>query len=506
MNIYRTGLIGLLLAAIAAVNVNAQEATDAACENLATSLDLDATSIASATAVTEGRFTPPNGQRERTNLPDFCRIELTIAPTSDSDIKTELWLPLNNWNGKFLAVGNGAWAGSIQYYALADGLQRGYATASTDGGHTTVDASFAIGHPEKLIDFGYRAVHQTAVQGKSIIEGLYGTEPNYSYFNGCSGGGRQAFMAAQRYPEDFDAIVAGAPGYDRTDVAFQTLGMAQATHATPESFIPDEKFSLIHNAVMNMCDAGDGLEDGLISDPVACDFDPGVLQCESNDTASCLTEPQVVAARKIYATIVDPRTGEVLAAGMEPGSELNWRNVAGRDPHHMYLSLYQHVVFPDEDWDFRTLDIASDLDVARAADNGVLAATSTDLESFISHGGRLLIYHGWADQNIPPLGSIDYYEQVVDALGQPMTEEAVRLYMIPGMGHCRGGHGPNDFDELAVLEEWREQGIAPQAIVAVLREGRNVVRSRPLCPYPQVASYTGVGSIDEAENFSCVAP
>ena len=512
MGTYKVWLVNTLFVTTVAASVHAQEVPNVACENLAVSLYLNATSVTSAQPVTAGRFTPPSGQQALLDLPDFCRVELTISPTSDSDIKTEVWLPIEEWNGKFLAVGNGAWAGSIQYTALADGLRRGYATASTDGGHTTSDASFAIGHPEKLIDFGYRAVHETAVQGKATIAGLYGTAPSYSYFNGCSGGGRQSFMAAQRYPEDFDAIIAGAPGYDRTDVAFQTLGMAQATHETPESFIPAEKYPLIHRAAMDMCDARDGLEDGLISDPVACDFDPGVLLCEGSDpqegsgTQACLTEPQVVAARKIYATIADPRTGEVLTAGLEPGSEMHWGGVAGRDPHNMYLSLFQHVVFPNQDWDFRSIDVASHLDAAREADGGVLAAISPNLEPFISRGGRLLIYHGWADQNIPPLGSIDYYQQVVDALGQERTDEGVRLYMMPGMGHCRGGHGPNEFDVLGVLDEWREQGQAPQAVVAVQREGGDVVRSRPLCPHPQVARYDGSGSIDEADNFSCVIP
>jgi feruloyl esterase len=514
MRTYKIWLVNALFATIVAASVHAQEGpTTAACEDLAASLNLDATSITSARPVTEGRFTPPNGQRALLDLPIFCRVELTISPTSDSDIKTEVWLPIEEWNGKFLAVGNGGWAGSIQYGALADGVRRNYATASTDGGHVNNNASFAIGHPEKLIDFGYRAVHQTAVQGKATVAGLYGTAPSYSYFNGCSGGGRQSFMAAQRYPEDFDAIIAGAPGYDRTGVAFQTLGMAQATHETPESFIPAEKYALIHRAAMNMCDASDGLEDGLISDPVACDFDPGVLQCtegsdpqEGSDAQACLTEPQVVAARKIYATITDPRTGEVLTAGLEPGSEMHWGGVAGSNPHYMYLSLFRHVVFPNQDWDFRTIDVVSHLDAAREADGGILAAISPNLEPFISHGGRLLIYHGWADQNIPPLGSIAYYEQVVDTLGEERTDEGVRLYMMPGMGHCRGGHGPDEFDVLGVLDQWRAQGEAPHAVVAVQREGGEVVRSRPLCPYPQLARYDGTGSIDEAGNFTCAMP
>lgn len=495
-------------AAVLAVSAHAQApvVSPGACENLAHTLMLPKTTVAAVEAVRGGHFMAPGASRAQGGLPDFCRVELSIAPTPDSDIRTEIWLPLASWNGKFLAVGNGGWGGSIQYNALADGVRRGYAVASTDTGHTGNDASFAIGHPEKLVDFGYRAVHETAVQGKATVRALYGAAPGYAYFNGCSGGGRQSFMAAQRYPADFDAIIGGAPGYDRTDVAFQTLGMAQATHETPESFIPESKLPLIHEAAMRACDARDGLKDGIISDPVGCDFDPGVLQCKAGQTEACLSAAQVTAARKIYATVTDPRTGEVLTAGMEPGSELNWRAVAGDEPHYMYLSLFEHIVFPNRDFDYRDIDVASDLDRARAADGGILAATSADIEPFISRGGRLLIYHGWADQNIPPLGSVDYYEQVVATLGKARAEEGVRLYMVPGMGHCGGGQAPNEFDMIEVLEQWREQGKAPAAIVATQRENGRVVRTRPLCPYPQVAKYDGSGSVDEAENFSCAMP
>lgn len=492
-------------AALFAVSAHAQNPS-AMCETLAASLNLGDSTVDSATLVTSGRFRPPDGQPAQSELPEFCRVELTIAPTSDSDIKTEVWLPLAGWNGKYLAVGNGAWAGSIQYRALADGVRRGYATASTDTGHTGSDASFAIGHPEKLIDFGYRAVHQMAVQGKATVNAFYGQAPSYSYFNGCSGGGRMSFMEAQRYPDDFDAIIAGAPGYDRTDVAFQTLGMIQATHETPDSYLERDDLELIHNAAMQMCDARDGLEDRIISDPVGCDFDPGVLQCKSGQAGACLSEPQVTAARKIYATITDPRTGEALTAGMEPGSELLWDRVAANEPHHMYISLFQHVLFPDEHFDYRDLSVVEHLDYAREVDGGKFAATSPDLEPFISRGGRLLIYHGWADQNIPPLGSVDYYNEVVDTLGKSRTEEGVALYMVPGMGHCGGGHGPNEFDMLEVLEQWREDGKAPAAVLATQRENGQVVRTRPLCPYPQVAKYDGTGSIDEAGNFTCEAP
>ncbi len=502
----RKTIIGCAALFVGAAHAQDVKVSTAACEQLAGALALSNTTVSSTQPIQSGQFVPPGGSRAQTDLPSFCRVELTIAPTRDSDIKTEVWMPLTQWNGKFLTVGNGGWGGSIQYNALADGVRRGYAVASTDTGHKTADASFAIGHPEKLVDFGHRAVHETAVQGKATVAALYGAAPRYSYFNGCSGGGRQSFVEAQRYPADFDAIIAGAPGYDRTSVAFQTIGMIQATHATPESFIQPAKYALIHRAAMNMCDARDGLKDGLISDPAGCDFDPAVLQCKGSDTSACLTEPQVEAARRIYATVVDPRTGEVLTAGLEPGSEMHWEAVAGDTPHYMYNSLFQHVVFPGEEWDFRTIDVAKHLDAARAADGGILAAVDANLEPFVSRGGRLLMYHGWADQNIPPLGSVSYLDKVIDTLGKQRAEEGVSLYMIPGMGHCGGGHGPNQFDMLEVLEQWREHGQAPGPIVAAQRENGQVTRTRPLCPYPQVAKYDGTGSIDDAASFSCEMP
>jgi feruloyl esterase len=477
-----------------------------ACVALASSLRLTNTTVSLASPVAAGAFVPPGRSSANTDakrLPAFCRVGLTIAPSPDSDIKSEVWLPAAGWNGKFLQTGNGAWGGSIQYGALIEALARGYAAASTDTGHTGSDASFALGHPEKLIDFGYRAVHETAVQAKATIAALYGTAPRLSYFNGCSGGGRMSFMEAQRFPSDFDGIVAGAPGYNRTDVAFQTLGMAQATHVSPASLIPPAKLRALHEAAVRQCDALDGLADGLISDPTACRFDPAVIACKGADAPGCVTNEQVIAARRIYAPVVDPKTGARIASGLEPGSELQWSSVAGEQPHPMYNDLFKFVVMKDPRWDYRTLDVSAQLDAARRADNGVLAATSTDLRPFFTRAGKLLIYHGWADQNIPPRESVHYYEALVQTMGASAVADAVRLFMAPGMGHCGGGEGPNEFDPLAALEQWREHGKAPERIVASqVSEGR-VVRTRPLCPYPQMAKYKGSGSIDQAENFVC---
>src|SRR5262249_8372156 len=416
MRMAGTAALACALMLAAPAGAEAPSVSAAECEQLGRSLSLPATTLTRAQGGGAGPFLPPRshpaplGEAPRAGrLPVFCRVALTIAPSSDSDIKSEVWLPMSGWNGKFLQVGNGAWGGSIQYGPLGDAVRRGYAAASTDTGHTGTDARFAMDHPEKLIDFGYRSVHETAVDGKAAVARLYGLAPRLLYFNGCSGGGRMSFMEAQRFPQDFDGIIAGAPGYNRTDVAFQTLGMAQATHVSPESFIPASKYPALHDAALNKCDALDGLKDGLISDPTRCRFDPAVVECKGADGPNCLTKPQVMAARRIYAPVIDPKTGAEISSGLEPGSEPQWGSVAGNEPHSMYNDLLRFVVMKDPNWDYRTLDVGQQLARAREADNGVLAATATDLTPFVSRGGKLLIYHGWADQNIPPRGSVNYY-------------------------------------------------------------------------------------------------
>jgi tannase/feruloyl esterase len=484
----------------------------ATCDTLAASLKLTNTKVSAATAVTGGQFTPPStpgaeAPKAITGLPAFCRVQLTLTPTSDSDIKSEVWLPLNGWNGKFQQVGNGAWAGSIQYGALAEALKRGYAAASSDAGHTGTDASFAMGHPEKLKDFGYRAVHETAVQSKQTITNFYGMGPKLSYFNGCSGGGRMAFQEAQRFPADFDAILAGAPGYNRVNQSVWMLMNAKATLDNPASFIPPAKYAVLHRAALDACDAQDGLKDGLISEPLSCRVDPAVTQCKAGDAPNCLTAPQVEAARKLYAGVINPKTGERIFPRLEPGSELSWGGPAGGpEPLAVGADLFKFVVFKDPKWDFRKFDLARDYDAVHKIDSLDLSPTSPDLKAFIARGGKLLIYQGWADQNVAPQSTVDYYYNVVKTIGQKQVDESVRLFFAPGMAHCGGGEGPNVFDALTSLEQWREQGKVPTSILATHSTNGKVDRSRPLCPFPQVAKYKGTGSIDEAANFTCSAP
>jgi len=470
----------------------------ATCDQLAASIKLTNAKVSSTETVTSGTFMDQKG------LPPFCRVQLTLTPSTDSDIKSEVWLPLNGWNGKFQQVGNGAWAGSIQYGALAEALRRGYAASSTDAGHTGTDASFAMGHPEKLKDFGYRAVHETAVQSKATIANFYGMGPKLSYFNGCSGGGRMAFQEAQRFPADFDAILAGAPGYNRVNQSVWMLMNAKATLDNPASFIPPAKYAVLHRAAVDACDAQDGLKDGLISEPLSCHVDPAVTQCKSGDAPNCLTAPQVEAARRLYSGVTNPKTGERIFPRLEPGSELSWGGPAGGpEPLAVGGDLFKFVVFKDPKWDFRKFDLARDYDAVHKIDNLDLSPTSPDIKAFVARGGKLLIYQGWADQNVAPQSTVDYYNNVIKTIGQKQTDESVRLFFAPGMAHCGGGEGPNVFDALTPLEQWREQGKAPASIVATHATNGKVDRSRPLCPFPQVARYKGSGSIDDAANFAC---
>jgi len=484
------------------------------CENL-TSLALPDTTITLAQPVAAGAFTVPAGRGGRggdpnaafKDLPAFCRVAATLKPTSDSDIKFEIWLPASGWNGKLEANGNGGWTGSITPATLAAGVQRGYAAAMTDTGHEGGSASFALGHPEKLIDFGYRAVHEMTVKSKAIIAAYYGDAPKLSYWNGCSAGGRQALKEAQRYPEDFNGIVAGSPGINWTGRSTQAVWIAQANHKDEASTIPPAKFPVIHNAALEACDAADGVKDGIIEDPTRCKFDPQVLECKGPDGPACLTTPQVETARRIYASVTNPRTKEEIFPGHEPGSELGWNTMAGPQPLGLGLDLFKFIVFKDPNWDYRTFNFDSDMALTLKADGGVMNALDPNLKAFIAHGGKIVQYHGWSDPQISPLSSVRYYNTVLDTLGgASKVTDSYRLFMVPGMAHCGGGEGTSNFDMLSAVEQWVEAKKAPDQIPASrVRDGK-VDRTRPLCPYPQVAKYKGTGSIDDAANFSCKLP
>jgi feruloyl esterase len=473
----------------------------ATCEDIKT-LALPDTTITLAQQIPAGQLDIPAGRGvSYQDLPAFCRVAATLRPTSDSDIKVEIWLPASGWNGKFQAVGNGGWAGVISYRELSEALRRGYATASTDTGHVGGSGSFAQGHPEKLADFGYRSEHEMTVKAKAVINAFYGSAPQRSYWNGCSTGGRQGLKEAQQYPNDYDGIIAGAPA-NRNALA---LWVAFALLKEPGSYIPVSKYPLVHQAVIQACDARDGLKDGLIEDPAQCHFDPQALLCKGGDSATCLTAPQVEAARKIYAAAKNPRTGTQLFPSLAPGSELGWAVLgAGPDASPIINDHFKYVVFQDPKWDWRTFDFDKDVARSERPENMVMNATDPNLKAFFSHDGKLLLYHGWSDPNISPFTTIQYYKSVVDTMGgSAKTANNVRLFLEPGMGHCGGGEGPNDFDKVGALEQWVEKGKAPAQMIASHHTNGKVDRTRPLCPYPQVAEYKGSGSVDDAKNFVC---
>jgi feruloyl esterase len=430
-----------------------------------------------------------------------------LKPTSDSDIKVEVWLPTSNWNGKFQAVGNGGWAGSITYAEMAEALRRGYATSSTDTGHTGGTGSFAANW-EKYVDFAYRSEHEMTIKAKAVINTFYGSAPKYSYWNGCSTGGRQGLMEAQRFPNDFDGIIAGSSANPKSYLNAWALSAAQMVSKNPASYIPPSKYPMIHQAVISTCDAIDGLKDGLIADPRVCRFDPQVLMCTAEDSASCLTAPQVELARKMQAP-AKGKDGSEIFPGHTPGTELGWSVVfpGPQQAGSIGVEQYKYTVYKDEKWDWRTFDLERDVALSDKVEKGIINAINPDLKAFAGHNGKLIMYHGWNDPNVSAQSSINYHQSVAKTMGgEAKTSNWLRLFLAPGMGHCRGGEGPNTLDMVTALEQWVEKGKAPDQIMASHSNNGKVDRTRPLCPYPQVARYQGTGSIDDAANFVCKVP
>jgi feruloyl esterase len=437
-------------------------------------------------------------------VPEHCRVAAVLTPSPDSRIAMEVWLPSSEWNGKFQFVGGGGWAGSISYAAMANALAEGYATASTDTGHVGGNALFAIDHPEKLVDFAYRAVHESTVQAKVVLAKYYGQAPRLSYWNGCSTGGRQGLMAAQRYPEDFDAIVAGAPANYQTHLHAWDLSVAVPVLRNPESAVPPAKLALLNRAVIERCDERDGVKDGLLNEPMACSFDPAVLQCKAGDAENCLTAAQVESVRRAYAP-ARTKSGAVVFPGKVPGSETTWTAFLSNTQQAPGISIGSfQVAYNDASWDPRTFDLERDLAVVDEKVGTIVNAVNPDLRAFKARGGKLLLYHGWNDTAISPGNSIDYYSSVLKRMGG-RQEDFIRLFMAPGMAHCQGGQGPSQVNWMAALERWREAGEAPDRLLAARVTNNRVDMTRPLCPYPQVAVYKGVGSTNDAGNFVCKA-
>ena len=486
-------------------------ASAATCESIAM-LSLPNAKITTAQQVAPGTFTPPGAPAPGgpapvfAKLPAFCRVTATLTPSSDSDIKVEVWLPASGWNGKFQAVGNGGWNGNVPYAALANAVVAGYATAGTDTGHVGNTAAFALGHPEKLIDFGYRAVHEMTVKAKSIIDTFYGSAPVLSIWNGCSQGGRQGVTAAVRYPADFDGIVAGAPAVNFVHLHAGRVALNRSVNVTPAGVIPASKHPLIYQAVLAACDAKDGVADGVLENPGACAFDPKVLQCSGENDAACLTAAQVESATRMYAGAKDPSTKAPVLPGLAPGAELGWNVLGNTQPLSLAVDAFRHVFMKDKAWEPSRFNASTDIDVALASDpDDVLGSTNADLRPFFARGGKLLMYHGWSDPQVTPYNTVNFFHKVLATQGGAGVGSSVQLYMVPGMNHCQGGPGTDIFDKMGAIEEWIRTGTAPSRIEASHRTNGVVDRTRPLCPWGQVAKWSGSGSTDDAANFACVA-
>jgi feruloyl esterase len=417
-------------------------------------------------------------------IPQHCRVKLTLKPTSDSNIYSELWMPTENWNGRLLIVGNGGFAGSIQGYGdMQIALRLGYATAATDTGHNAADGPngmFALGHPEKIVDFAYRALHETTAESKRLIKSMYSRNVQMSYYKGCSTGGREGVMAAQRFPDDYDGIIAGALA--NRHIHMHTAGSARAIvlARNPDMAIAPEKAQMVTEAVMNKCDT---LHEGFLNNPRQCSFDFSTLLCKGAESNECLTPAQLKAVDIFYGGLKNTK-GEVIFAGQTLGNPLT--------PMRIWA-------FQDPSYDWHNWDLDRDMPIIDQK-IGFVDATDPDLRKFKAHGGKLLLYAGWADTTITPINTVEYYTSVVNRMGANDTKDFTRLFMVPGMAHCRGGDGPDTFDTIGTMEKWREKGQTPQTIAAT---NRNSGLSRPLCAFPQYAKYKGSGDLKDAANWAC---
>ncbi len=498
------------------------------------SLSMPNTAILSANVVSSTASLRSGGGDENSvnlsGLPEFCRVTLTLTPSADSAITVEVWMPSSKWNGKLRGIGNSGFGGSIEYGGMRAALSKGYAAVGTDSGHrgSPVDASWALGHPEKVIDFGYRSIHGMTVVAKRLIRAFYGKTVEYSYFIGCSGAGRQALMEVQRYPKDYNGVLAGAPAYNWTHLFVGGVWDLQAMQ-DEGSFIGPSQVNLVSSAVLKECGGRDGPIVGIVPQPEKCDFHPAILACRGPKDSGCLTPQQVDALHKIYG---GPRTStsHQIFPGYFPGGEMGpngWIDwITGPSPGQNLQSLFavgffRFLVFANPQWDFRSFDFDREVEITDRKVGRILNATDPDLTAFRSQGGKLILYHGLSDPAIPATSTVDYYKEILTRNGSHATDSFARLYLVPGMQHCSGGPGPNSFgqsgdrssctarepDIIQALERWVEHHEAPGAIVAHKHENddpaQRVVFSRPLCPYPKAAEYRAPGDIANFSSYTC---
>jgi hypothetical protein len=487
-------LLATLGFSIAATLAQSQAANDK-CATLS-AIELPHASVASAKAYAAGTFSGPPQMVTGADLtafysklPAFCQVIIDSKPTADSDIKIEVWLPLEGWNGRLQGLGNGGFAGLIDHFELGAAIARGYAATATDTGHTgsPIDAAWAPGHPEKVVDFGHRGIHEMTTLAKLVVQKFYGDAPKHSYFAGCSDGGREALMEAQRYPADYDGILAGAPANYWTALLSLGAVVTQAVSATPDSFIPPAKIPAIAQAVNAQCDKQDGVADGILNDPPQCRFDPAVLACKAGEaTDKCLTPGQISTLKTIYGGVKDAH-GKAIFPGYLPGAEEGnggwglW--ITGPAPGRGLMAFFANGYFSDmvyekKDWKVQSFAVDADMKAATEKTADALNAVNADLSAFHARGGKLILYHGWNDPAIPAPNTVNYYEQVVAKAGRSAADSSVRLYMVPGMQHCSGGVGVDVFGQSGTwaadpqknartaLEIWVEMGTTPGTIIA----------------------------------------
>ena len=497
----------LVFAGILAITGTTRADAADSCENLM-SLAIPNTAVTSASLVPQTTLNSGRGDSSSQPLvvPAHCRVLLLAKPVEDSEIHIEVWLPSTElWNGKFVGTGNGGYSSALEYREMQSDLSQGYSVAGSDTGHSGDDLRFVVGHRATIDDWGWRAVHVMTGVSSLVIHAYYARFAEQSYFVGCSTGGHQALMEAQRFPEDYDGIVAGDPGNDRVRLNEGFLWSWLAIYKDPSGALPRTKLRLINQAVIAACDAIDGVKDGVIGDPRRCHFDPETLLCKGADGADCLTAAQLTSVRAIYAGARNPRTGKQVFPGWVRGSELGWGAYFVGQPEPARSDFWRYWVFGDPGWDPRTFDFDKD---ANWADSkmAVIVADDPNLKGFRQRNGKLVMYEGWADPVVPPDDVIDYYESVERAMGGSIaTQQFARLFMAPGMAHCGGGVGPNRFDALVALDNWVTRGAAPDRIIASHESNGTIDHTRPLCPYPQVARWNRKGDPNEAANFTCMS-
>jgi len=504
-----------------------------ACSSLM-KLSLPQATITAAEEIPAGEYTPQGtggfgpGAGRLSDLPAFCRVALTVQP----QIHIEVWLPASaksfggqarpgsstvaggggGWNGNFRGEGGGGYAGTISYGGLAEGIRRGYATASTDTGHpASAGGSFALNANGSLNmglieDFSERSLREMVTKAKMIVTAYYGSPAKHSYWNGCSTGGRQGLMAAQRFPDEYDGLVIGAPAINWDRFIPSELWPQIVLNKTAGGPISAAKLAAVTRAAVAACDASDGVTDGLINDPRKCTYDPAALVCKAGeDAANCLTTQEADAIRKIWNGPVDA-SGQRLWFGLERGTPLNF--LAGNNPFPIATSHFQFWIRQDAKFDWHTLgesDFAADFRDSQKKFHDVIGTDDPTLEAFRKHGGKMIIWHGEADPLIFPRGTINYYERVLAANGgSKRVDNFARLFMAPGVGHCGGGDGPNPVGLFDAVVKWVEKGAAPATVQATRKRPDGTALTRPLCPYPATAKWTGTGSTDDAANFTCV--